>query len=92
MKSEKAKQYIDNRTITKSTVFFHDINVDVAYQAIDIAEIEIIERAIEAHFTTCPHNDGGRCKLGGFLKIPCSGEYGGCDFMQKFIQQLDKQK
>lgn len=87
MKSDKAKNHIDDRVVVRDTMPFQSIHPQVAYQAVEIAEAEMRERAIEAHFTTCISRDGSRCKQWGFWNAPCNRE---CDFMESFIQKLEK--
>lgn len=90
MKSEKAKDKI------KSSLLLHGLDEDIpvltqgsAICAVEIAEVEMRERAIEAHFMTCTSRDGSRCKQWGFWNFPCNRE---CDFMESFIKQLEKQE
>lgn len=95
MKSEKAKKMIENGKHVLSIadkVFIHSqegVDKHVAESAVEIAEDEMRERAIEAHFTTCLSLDGGRCKQWGFWNAPCNRE---CDFIKSFIKQLEKQE
>lgn len=70
MKSERAKQCIDNDTIT-------------AYIAVEIAEEDMIEKAVKAFAETCEMYAGnGRC----LECVKCED----CGRVKEFRQRLEK--
>ena len=87
MKSDKAKQFLDTKQ--PGDIAQYEVSMSKAEKAVEIAEAEICERAIEAHFTACLSRDGGKCKQWGFWNVPCNRE---CDFMKSFIKQLEKEE
>ena len=81
MKSKKAQEYLQKcsklKTKDSMTEFI------VAIQAVKISEKEMIEKAIETHYTLCNR----------FTEIGCDWEHGicsrNCNYMKDFMNLLN---
>lgn len=100
MKSKKAEEYIDNvsvhytETCYKNDLYF--ISDKEAAKAVELAEEEMREKAIEAHKESCVyrspveiHMDGVVC-LECRLQLPYRQCTDKCLFIKEFIDELDK--
>lgn len=88
MKSKKAEEYIE-KNIIKSPYpegDFYYINVA---NAVEIAEKEMKEKAIEAHLYSCPNLYDRNCYISenGMCEYRSGGE---CEYMSEFIEELNK--
>lgn len=106
MKSEKAKKFLRSKKIWSPYIRVpqYVIGPRNAKKAVEIAEAEMCERAIEARKLTCAFrgkgeevDDIGHCwaKNGENCSQRCNGmdsEGNTCATVRQFIQQLDKQK
>ena len=96
MKSEKAKKMIENGKHVLSIadkVFIHSqegVDKDVAESAVEIAEAEMRERAIEAYRHTCPFNINGYCSDGSGACGPL--EENACFRYHQFVKYLNEQE
>ena len=82
MKSERAKQHIDNDTIE-----FRNgdrmVDASTAYIAVEIAEEDMIEKAVKAFAEACEMYAGnGRC----LECVKCRD----CEIVKQFRQRLEK--
>lgn len=87
MKSKKAKIYL-NRSFDGRIIKIKQYTYNVAVEAIGIAEEEMKEKAIEAHFKTCPHLYDRNCTISesGMCEYKSGGK---CKYMNDFIEELD---
>lgn len=77
MKSKNAQKYIET---------LHDASALLAFHSVELAEADLIEIAINAHWKSCPNLSKGNDRMCRHL--------GDCDrkclYMNEFINQLKK--
>lgn len=91
MKSEKAKIYIMEHAEKDEDTCQYYIHESEAFEAVDIAEREIKQSAIEAYKYACTWRQKDKCSLvtNGNTFVKCKvGLYPDC---KKFIKSMEKQ-
>lgn len=96
MKSKKAEEYIDKSKHEDypGGYLCYTLSEENAKKAVEIAEEEIIERAIKAHRFLCPHSTVRDVKMDGTCYMKCKMELpyrkcnNECQFMKEFIDGL----
>lgn len=90
MKSKEAKKYLSSSAMGPNSPLAQDQDYVWRYysiiKAIEIAENEMIEKALEAYKFACEENYDGECwAFGGFSK--CCGQCAGYnEFKQKMME------
>lgn len=91
MKSKKAEEYIDKkkREDYPGGYLCYTLSEENAKKAVEIAEEEMKEKAIEAHLNTCPHLYDRNCDISenGMCEYRSGGK---CKYMIEFINELNK--
>lgn len=88
MKSKEAEEFIQKSQL----LAVYNLVKEETIKAISISEQELEEKTIEAHRKCCSFydgGDGGDCKRKGSEK-PCNWIDNSCDYMQRFINELNK--
>lgn len=86
MKCENALEYLHGTSDEKEFLEMTDqLPLHDAITAIEIAEENLIAKAVEAHRTSCESfYHGGCCGP----HVPCTGE---CSYMKRFIEKLNEE-
>lgn len=89
MKSKRAEEYIDESIYDAAELVDKDgcgmavVRRSDAYRAVEIAEEEMIEKAVTAYISICDHNiNEERCALGG----ECDAA--NCPYCKAFKQKM----
>lgn len=87
MKSKKAETYLNR--IYKGGIKIKAYHRATVNKAVEIAEKEMEEKAIEAHFNTCPNLYDRNCDISenGICEHRADGK---CKYMNDFIEELNK--
>lgn len=85
MKSKKAEEFI--QSLGGDEYYLCKYDYQVLKQAVELAEKEMREKAIEAHFNSCSHLYDRNCKVSnnGICEYRSGGK---CEYMNKFIEEL----
>jgi len=94
MKSQKAKELLDKKVYHDSQIEYECVLYSWAVDAVEIAEKELTEKAVDAFIESCEYKDdwccGAREYHGAILTKPdiCKGKE--CQSVKKFINQLNQ--